>query len=105
MKHTEGKLEIKPGIGLSRVLFFRDSKGVNIGGVVDIDYNDELKDANAQRIVALWNAAPEDTKEAVRYLEHGAEVVKVLKLLRKDNPRGTIGRRWIDTLFAKLEGI
>jgi hypothetical protein len=47
-------------------------------------------EANQHRIVALWNAADGmTTEEAVRYLEHGPEMVEIIRRLH-DKQTGAV---------------
>lgn len=69
-------------------------------------------EANAERVFDFWNATDGmTTEEAVRYLEHGREMVEALATcyssMLNENPT-FLNRRWlrnvIKTLLAKLEG-
>jgi hypothetical protein len=60
--------------------------------------------ANADRIASLWNAADDmTTDDAVRYLEHGREMVELLgRAIKTTNAKYL--REDIENLLAKLEG-
>ncbi len=88
MEHTEGRLEVKhrepeeyAGGEMYGTPYLYSVGARRYIAEVNSSHMNENKEANAERIKDLWNAAPEDTKQAVVYLEHGAEMESEIKSL------------------------
>ena len=87
MKHTQGKMKQGGHADASMSYISIDSKVVlmfsNSLHLGDERLgSDEVTEilANVERVIALWNAANGmPTEEAVKYIEHGREMVKILK--------------------------
>jgi predicted XRE-type DNA-binding protein len=68
MEHTKGEIRVVHEINLE---FEHDRCGLN-----GSHRSHNERKANAERIAALWNAAPEDIDQAVKYLKYGAKMVE-----------------------------
>ena len=80
--HSKGEIKVT---GYHGHLTLEDSKGTDMFMTNDIS---DSGYANAERITALWNAAPDNTDKAVAYLEYGAEMETTLKAIELDVRRG-----------------
>jgi hypothetical protein len=76
MEHTKGK--VTTDVLSHRVQIFGEVNS-NPYCVAEVQRGTRYDIPNADRIASLWNAANGmTTEEAVRYLEHGREMVKLL---------------------------
>jgi hypothetical protein len=101
MKHAQGRIAMHTGTD-GAVLYNAD------GTIADIPIDLIEWEGNAIHMKAIWNAAEGmTTEQAVRYLEHGAEMVKTMETLMNTLQLASNGE-WDNTvvkdLIAKMEG-
>ena len=112
MEHSEGKITTnKHRVAKNKreVIELLDENFIVIGRIYGSD-----KEANAERIHILWNAADnKPTAEAVRFIEEGPEMLAALKCVAdikdwKHNNKGVMemdaAQSLAAYLVAKMEG-
>jgi hypothetical protein len=78
-KHTQGKVHIRSTFAQHPVLYI-DGPEESIAKTTPLVYGNGTREANAERIAALWNAADGmPTEEAVKYIEHGPKWDKMIE--------------------------
>jgi hypothetical protein len=112
MKHTQGKIQtgyyggIKDGV----VAVVRDEQTKRKLFSIFLDTFTGLDEAhaNAERLELVWNAADGmTTEQAVRYIEHGAEMERLLTFAFHAMRSAGIERivvKEMEKLIAKMEG-
>ena len=110
MKHTQGKVQVSSSTMLVNEDRMLIANTFSMQGLGDIQPDILESQANANRIAAIWNAANGmPTEEAVKYIEHGREMVhhlsQALMIIKHANKTEYTGVEiGLIEILAKLEG-